>query len=1036
MPQGLVFFSVLVSWTMLFSLAYGQTYWTWQNPLPQGNTLRGVTWAGNQAVAVGNRGAVVTSPDGILWTAQPSIDTLENLNSVAWTGSLLVAVGWKAVYTSPTGRDWTKRDQDSDLKSVIWTGTQLVAVGLGAAFTSPDGLTWSGHPVTHSLHGVAWGDGQLVAVGNQGSVVTSPDGITWTSRYTPANQDLLSITWTGSQFVAVGEDLTILTSPNGRTWTRRAGGTAETWGSWYSVTWTGSLVIAVGIGGAISTSPDGVAWTGRGIPSDNLYSVAWTGSQAIHVGMGGTIRTSPTGETWTHRTPGNAGGLSALVWTGSEFVGASHTSPDGITWRERPSGDPTWSAVTWTDSLLVGMSGARIYLSRDGIVWKQRNSPVNETFSQVIWNGSMILAVGRNGAIISSPDGGTWTRQVSGTAHYLMSVVWTGKRFVAVGYQGLWDGSVLVSEDGISWKSQGSGCALFSVAWNGSRLVAVGRASNGACALTSTDGEEWTTVETGLTGVLSKVAWAEGKFVAVHTLGLATSPDGMAWTRSKFLTDNYVALNLAGDRLLATGNNATVLTSPIDSKVAAPRLVSPPGGAIDLPIANLPVTWTRNAAALRYHIQVSANSLFTKIIREDSTLTDTALSLTGLDLFKSYYWRVRSKNSQGTSPWTLFRRFRTMPPPPPAPVLSSPGDDANSVQLPARLEWHGMNTAYGFRMQVSTDSNFAGAFVIDSALADTQWIARTLAYTTAYYWRIRAENTAGNSPWSSRRFKTSIPPPVTPELKGPPNFLKEQLDSLTFVWSRVPDAETYHLWITVSSQSSSTFLADSTLTDTSRSVSGLEFSTSFVWRVRAKNAGGVSAWTSPRNFSTIYLPLAPLLFFPFQNVDEIPDSLPLVWRKLYRATAYHVQLAKDTGFTDIFMQDSAVTDTGCFARGKPDGTYYWRVRGGNLGGWGPFSERWMFKVSSPTALLGEAVPVSFRLDYGRGRLRYSLPEKCHVRLVYFDINGGLVGSFVNSVQGPGEYSLAFPPKPLKNGMHIQVFRAGPYVRKNRVMILE
>ncbi len=36
------------------------------------NVLRGVVYAGGQFVAVGNQGTVLTSPDGVTWTAQTS----------------------------------------------------------------------------------------------------------------------------------------------------------------------------------------------------------------------------------------------------------------------------------------------------------------------------------------------------------------------------------------------------------------------------------------------------------------------------------------------------------------------------------------------------------------------------------------------------------------------------------------------------------------------------------------------------------------------------------------------------------------------------------------------------------------------------------------------------------------------------------------------------------------------------------------------------------------------------------------------------
>ena len=52
----------------------GPAGWFWQNPLPQGNTLRGVSFTdANNGTAVGGAGAIIRTTDGgATWTAQSS----------------------------------------------------------------------------------------------------------------------------------------------------------------------------------------------------------------------------------------------------------------------------------------------------------------------------------------------------------------------------------------------------------------------------------------------------------------------------------------------------------------------------------------------------------------------------------------------------------------------------------------------------------------------------------------------------------------------------------------------------------------------------------------------------------------------------------------------------------------------------------------------------------------------------------------------------------------------------------------------------
>ncbi len=65
-----------------------------------------MTWGGNQFVAVGEGGAILTSPDGVTWTPRASY----SLDGVTWGGDQFVAVGLEGtILTSPDGVTWTPR---------------------------------------------------------------------------------------------------------------------------------------------------------------------------------------------------------------------------------------------------------------------------------------------------------------------------------------------------------------------------------------------------------------------------------------------------------------------------------------------------------------------------------------------------------------------------------------------------------------------------------------------------------------------------------------------------------------------------------------------------------------------------------------------------------------------------------------------------------------------------------------------------------------------------------------------------------------
>src|ERR1051325_9928812 len=56
--------------------------WQWRNPLPQGNSVRGLAWGNGVLAAVGDLGTVMTSHDGTNWVRRHS-GTSWNLNAGA-----------------------------------------------------------------------------------------------------------------------------------------------------------------------------------------------------------------------------------------------------------------------------------------------------------------------------------------------------------------------------------------------------------------------------------------------------------------------------------------------------------------------------------------------------------------------------------------------------------------------------------------------------------------------------------------------------------------------------------------------------------------------------------------------------------------------------------------------------------------------------------------------------------------------------------------------------------------------------------------
>ncbi len=147
----------------------------------------------------------------------------------------------------------------------------------------------------------------------------------------------------------------------------------------------------------------------------------------------------------------------------------------------------------------------------------------------------------------------------------LYAITYGKNRFVAVGPYG----TIVTSDDGISWESRPSGGTLVlrTIACNGTVFVALGCdvSTNSDFVLYSEDAITWTTVNlhVGAGSRLCAIAYGAGRFVAVGWNDLVlTSPDGTMWKLNKFEPSHLLTDVAFGNGLfVAVGNDSCMYTS-------------------------------------------------------------------------------------------------------------------------------------------------------------------------------------------------------------------------------------------------------------------------------------------------------------------------------------------------------------------------------------------------------------------------------------------------------------------------------------------
>jgi adhesin/invasin len=285
-----------------------------------------VTYGNGLFVAVASTGAgnrVMTSPDGITWTAHPTAASYY-WGSVAYGNGLFVAVASTGtgdrVMTSPDGANWTLQTTPADnlWQSVTYGNGLFVAVAFSGTgnrvMTSPDGINWTlqTSAADYSWFGVTYGHGLFVAVAKTGTgnrVMASPDGITWSAQSSAADNEWSAVTYGKGTFMAVAT-----TGTNDRV-----------------MTWQSQMAINAGnnqtatSGTAVATAPSVIV---RNPLNNPVSGVSVTFSVGIGGGAvsGGTATTNASGiATVGSWILGSTAGANTLTATSSGLTGSPLT---------------------------------------------------------------------------------------------------------------------------------------------------------------------------------------------------------------------------------------------------------------------------------------------------------------------------------------------------------------------------------------------------------------------------------------------------------------------------------------------------------------------------------------------------------------------------------------------------------------------------------------------------------------------------------------------------------------------------------------
>ncbi len=108
-----------------------------------------------------------------------------------------------------------------------------------------------------------------------------------------------------------------------------------------------------------------------------------------------------------------------------------------------------------------------------------------------------------------------------------------------------------------------------------------------------------------------------------------------------------------------TGNQDVNFLINLSTPAPAPTLISPPNHQTNVDLRPT-LSWSSISNATSYDYEVSTNNSFIPVLLSGSSATNQILITTLLENETTYYWRVRSNNLCGPSPWSTIFDFKTM----------------------------------------------------------------------------------------------------------------------------------------------------------------------------------------------------------------------------------------------------------------------------------------------------------------------------------------------------------------------------------------
>lgn len=268
----------------------------------------------------------------------------------------------------------------------------------------------------------------------------------------------------------------------------------------------------------------------------------------------------------------------------------------------------------------------------------------------------------------------------------------------------------------------------------------------------------------------------------------------------------------------------------------------------------------------------------------------------------------------------------------PVGVVATEGTSTAGI----RINWSASSGATGYKVYRATSNSSSAAKVIAASLTSLYYDDTSVEVGTTYYYWVKAVNSFGESDFSSfasgwRAYAIPNAPTGVSASDG------TSTTGVVITWDGVDDADTYSVWRSTSSASSTAVSIGSSITATSYTDTSAVAGTTYYYWVKATNRGGTSAFSvCDSGYRAIAAPSAPTGVTASDGLSS--SEIIVSWNPVSSAKSYSVWRSTSSSSSSASQIASGLTVTSYSDTSAVAGTtYHYWVKATNQGGTSAFS---------------------------------------------------------------------------------------------------